>query len=109
MSQKVNVLPIVKAHLATLRSQATGNTSLFAAILLSLIVLVLSFIQSTQKNGADPYLSQKRLLLREINSNISYTIVLSVAIVAVSLITWIMHTFGVPSAGFARLMPPVVE
>ena len=23
--------------------------------------------------------------------------------------TWIMHTFGMPSAGFARLMPPIVE
>ena len=23
--------------------------------------------------------------------------------------TWIMHSFSVPSAGFARLMPPVVE
>lgn len=124
MSHKVNVLPIVQAHLATLRNRATGRKSfldlgvflgaptglailavvrdfhlhaialnalvssfsLFATILLNLIVLLFNFIQSSERTNADPYLSQRRLLLREINANICYTVVMSVAIVATSLV-----------------------
>ena len=152
MSQKINVLPIVKAHLVTLRSHATerasfsdiglffcfpiavgffavfrhfrlhavalnglvSSFSLFATILLNLIVLLFSFIQSTEKNSADPYLSQRRLLLREVSANICYTVIMSVAIVAISLIalgfmekesdaTGVMPTFLLV-AGFASFI-----
>jgi hypothetical protein len=124
MSKKINVLPIITAHILTLRNYATGRMSfldimvffgfplsvaalaglyhfkvhaialnalvssfsLFATILLSLLVMVFSFIQSTEKSGIDPYLSQRRKLLREISANICSTVLLSVAIVVVSIV-----------------------
>jgi hypothetical protein len=63
-----------------------SSFSLFATILLSLLVMVFSFIQSTEKQRGDPLLSIRRRLLREINANIAFTVVLSVGIAAISLI-----------------------
>jgi hypothetical protein len=87
-----------------------SSFSLFATILLTLLVMVFSFIQSTETTGADPYLSQRRKLLREINANISCTVLISIAIVAISIVALAFmetdadvvenHTMVVLVAGF---------
>ena len=63
--------------------------SIFAGLLLNLLVLVFSFTQvnSSQPVGpTDAYFTVRRRLLREIHANISFAIVVSVAVVVVALI-----------------------
>ena len=64
-----------------------SSFSLFATILLSLLVMVFSFIQATEKQAADPLLLHRRRLLRELNANIAFAVLLSITIVAISLVS----------------------
>ena len=71
---------------ATAVNGLVSSFSLFATILLSLLVMLFSFIQATEKHAGDPLLLHRRRLLRELNANIAFAVLLSIGIVAISLI-----------------------
>ncbi len=60
--------------------------SIFAGLLLSLLVMVFSFAQSTQGTPGDVAVATRRRLLRQINANLSFSILLSVAMVLVAIV-----------------------
>ncbi len=64
--------------------------SIFAGLLLNLLVLVFSFTQSNTAQTSGPtkaYTAIRRTILREIHANISFSIVMALAMVVVVLIS----------------------
>jgi hypothetical protein len=59
--------------------------SIFAGLLFNLLVMVLTFLQSTQGSAADKMLVARKELLRQISANLSFAILSSLAIVAVAI------------------------
>jgi len=89
-------LPILAAVLALwrgvrIRIDAVNGLltafAIFVAILPSVLLMVLTFLQTTQGDPADRLVKERKRLLREITANLSYTILLSVALVALAIIT----------------------
>jgi hypothetical protein len=61
--------------------------SIFAGLLFNLLLMVLSFLQSTQGSATDRTLIIRKNLLREITSNLSFAILVSVLIVIIAVVS----------------------
>jgi hypothetical protein len=67
---------------------ATGlltASALFVALLLNLLVMVLAFLRTTQGEPTDESLHLRKKLLREITANLSFSILVALALVATAL------------------------
>lgn len=87
-------LPIVIASIATWRDvrlraiAATGlltASALFVALLLNLLVMVLAFLRTTSVDPTDESHQLRKALLREITANLSFSILVALALVATTL------------------------
>lgn len=88
--------PIALAAVAALRgfslhslavNALVASFSVFAAILLALLPMIFSFVQSTERKTTDSLLATRRRLLREIIANICFAILIAVVVVAIALIS----------------------
>jgi hypothetical protein len=61
--------------------------SIFVAILPSLLIMVLTFLQSTQGDPADRSLQLRKRFLREITANLSFSILLALTLVGISIVS----------------------
>jgi hypothetical protein len=61
--------------------------SIFVGLLFNLLVIVLTFLQSTQGSPDDRFVQIRRQLLREITSNLSFAILVALMLVAVAIIS----------------------
>jgi hypothetical protein len=60
--------------------------SIFAGLLFNLLVMVLSFLQAGPGNRSKRQLSIRRELLRQITANLSFSILISIAIIVVAIL-----------------------
>jgi hypothetical protein len=122
--RKIDITPILRDHIQTLRDSRTGKLSysdlllffllpivlagiaawknvqlraiavtgiltasaLFVALLLNLLVMVLTYLRATQGDPADQSLQLRKTFLREIAVNLSFSILVALALVATALI-----------------------
>ncbi len=123
MLRKIDVIPILRDHIQTLRDYTTGKlsysdillffflplvlagfgawekvqlravavtgvltaSSLFVALLLNLLVMVLTYLRTTQGDPSDQSPRLRKTFLREIATNLSFSILVALAIVATAL------------------------
>lgn len=69
--------------------------AIFAGLLFNLLVMVLSFLQTTPSSSSEKKLATRRELLRQITANLSFSILTSIIIVTIT----ILALSAVPSGG----------
>ena len=60
--------------------------SIFVALLFNLLVMVLTFLQTTGGNPDDRFIVVRKQLLREITANLSFAILVALVLVAVAIV-----------------------
>ena len=60
--------------------------SIFVGLLLNLLLMVLTFLQSTVGSAGDPFLQIRKQLIREVAANLSFSVLTAVGLVAVSIV-----------------------
>jgi len=60
-------------------------SALFVALLLNLLMMVLTYLRGTQGDAAEPALRLRKALLREVAVNLSFSILVALALVATAL------------------------
>lgn len=78
----------VQIHVAAVNGILTAF-AIFVGLLFNLLMMVLMFLQTTQGNPADKFLQVRKQLLREITANLSFSILISVALVGVAIFSLI--------------------